>query len=111
MWERGIRNSGGLEIIVGGGVKGAQEARRVAGNDGVGRDIAGDNRSGADYGVLPYRHTGEDGGSGTNPGSATDAHGSQGDDLAVAQVMVVGENLRIGGNLHIVLNGDATGTH
>lgn len=84
---------------------------RVTGYDSVRFHILGHYAACTHHTVFTDGDTGKDGGAGSYPCPAADVYGFAGDDHPVVKVMIVRYQLHVGGNLRIVINGDAAGRH
>ncbi len=86
--------------------------RRIAAHYNIRCDVFGDHGTRGHDCILANGHAGQDGGTSANPGVFADVDGLAEKDLAVVEVVVIGDELRIGSNHRAVVDGDAaTGHH
>ena len=79
---------------------------RITAHDGIWRYILGHHGTCCDDGILAHGHAGQDGGARTNPSVLADVDGLADKQLAVVQVMIVADELHIGGYHGMIVNGD-----
>ena len=77
---------------------------RIATYNRIGCNILGHYGSCGHYGILADSHTGQDDGSHTNPGIATDMYGFAAQHHAVLEIVVVGDDAYVGANHHAVVD-------
>ncbi len=85
--------------------------RRIAAHYSIRCDVFGDHGTSGHDSVLADSHARQYGGTSANPNVFADVDGLAEENLAVVEVVVVGNELRIGGNHRAVVDGDATASH
>jgi hypothetical protein len=84
---------------------------RIAHGNGICRDILRHHSSSADNGIFPNGHTGENGSTGADSGIFLDDHRLAKQDPMLFFIVVVGQDLGVGGNADVVLNDHAAAGH
>jgi hypothetical protein len=87
------------------------EFRWIAAHDGIRGHILSNHGSSGHDSVLADSHARQDGGTSANPSVFADVDGLAEENLAVVEVVVVGDELRIGSNHRAVVDGDTAATH
>ncbi len=84
---------------------------RIAAHDGIRCHILGYNSTSGHDSILTNGHAGQDGGSSANPSVFADVDGLAEEDLAVVEIVVIGDELCVGGNHRTIIDGDTAATH